>query len=52
MESINSIIEREKSIALETLSRALDDSLKMIEDKKNEAFEEGQKMVEEAKKII
>jgi len=50
MESINSIIEREKSIALETLSRALDDSLKMIEDKKNEAFEEGQKMVEEAKK--
>ncbi|MGC8599806.1 MAG: hypothetical protein ACP5LX_01935 [Nitrososphaeria archaeon] len=50
MESINSIIEREKNIALETLSRALDDSFKMIEDKKNEAFEEGQKIVEEAKK--
>ncbi|NAY81687.1 MAG: hypothetical protein GU362_02185 [Thaumarchaeota archaeon] len=50
MESIRSIIEREKNMALETLSRALDDSLKIIEDKKNEAFKEGQKIIEEAKK--
>ncbi len=50
MESINSVIEREKKAALETLDKALDDALKIIEQQRNEAFNEGEKIIEEAKK--
>ncbi len=50
MESINSVIEREKNAALETLNKALDESLKIIDQEKNAAISEGEKIINDAKK--
>ncbi len=50
MESINSIIEREKSAALEMLNKALNESLNIIDQAKNEAINEGEKIIEDAKR--
>ena len=49
MESINSVVEREKQEALSLLSKAFEEAKRIIEEKEREAIEEGEKIIKEAK---